>query len=383
MKKILIMANTLYSGGAERVLQTVLNQLSEKKYDITLYSMHREKIDHSIYKKKFHYKVVFDDKFKNILFIRTIYKYYTKLKGFIFTRYSSRLFYFLFIHGKYDVEIAFIEGESTKVVAGSTNKDSRKIAWVHTDLERNPWTSFLYQGDKDEAMHYACFDKIICVSQATKDSFIRKYNIDSEKVIVHYNPVDANNIRKLAFEREVSNDFRKDVVQIMAVGRLVPEKGFDRLLIAAQNLMQEGLKFQLHIIGMGNQYELLHNYIIKHNMQDYVVLHGYQTNPYALMKNGDVLICSSRAEGYSLVIAEAMILGLAIVTTSCAGPCELILNGQHGILVDNSVDGIRNGLKLVISDRDLLEKYKILSAERGLTFDIQENIRELEHIIDE
>ena len=49
------MENTLYSGGAERVLQTVLNQLSEKKYDITLYSMHREKIDHSIYKKKFHY----------------------------------------------------------------------------------------------------------------------------------------------------------------------------------------------------------------------------------------------------------------------------------------------------------------------------------------
>lgn len=383
MKKILFMANTLYSGGAERVLQTVLNQLSEKKYDITLYSLHREKIDYSIYKKKFRYKVLFDNKYKKIPLINMIYRYFTKLKGYIFTRFSSRLFYFLFIRGKYDVEIAFIEGESTKIISGSTNKASKKIAWVHTDLESNPWTSFLYQGIKDEAKHYDCFDKIICVSQAARDSFERKYNINSNKIIVHYNPIDADYIRRQAVKCDVENVFKKNVVQVMAVGRLVKEKGFDRLLVAAYNLKMQGLEFQLHIIGTGDQYELLQNYISKYNLQEYVTLHGYQINPYPLMKKGDVLICSSRAEGYSLVIGEAMILGLAIVTTSCSGPCELIQNGQYGILVDNSVEGIFSGLKSVISDHKLLDKYKILSLGRGSIFDIQENIRELEYIIDE
>lgn len=383
MKKVLFMANTLYSGGAERVLQTILNQLNEKKYDITLYSLHREKIDHTIYKKSFRYKVLFDNKYEKIPLINVIYRYLTKLKGYIFTRFSSRLFYFLFVRGKYDVEIAFIEGESTKIISGSTNKASKKIAWVHTDLESNPWTSFLYQDVKDEAKHYNCFDKIICVSQAARDSFERKYNINSNKIIMHYNPIDADYIRQQATECDVDKLFKKNVVQVMAVGRLVKEKGFDRLLIAAYNLKMQGFEFQLHIIGTGDQYELLQNYISKHNLQEYVILHGYQINPYSLMKKGDVLICSSRAEGYSLVIAEAMILGLAIITTPCSGPCELVQNGQYGLLVDNSVDGIFNGLKAVISDHNLLDKYKMLSIDRSTIFDIHENIRELERIIDE
>ena len=60
MRKILFMANTLYSGGAERVLQTVLNYLDRGKYEITLYSLHRENIDRDIYIKPFNYRVVFD-----------------------------------------------------------------------------------------------------------------------------------------------------------------------------------------------------------------------------------------------------------------------------------------------------------------------------------
>lgn len=381
MKKVMIMTNNLYSGGAERVLQTVLNHLDENKFSVTLYSMHREAIDPSIYRRNFQYKVVFDKRKMGNILIQTACDCLLKIKGYIFQHFSSRLFYKLFIHEKYDIEVAFIEGESTKIIAGSSNRQSRKIAWVHIDLEANPWTSFLYKNDSDEACHYKRFDKIVCVSNAARDAFCRKYDINPEQVITHYNPIDAEFICA-----EASKDFglyqMPVTTHIIAVGRLVHQKGFDRLVCVAKQLMEAGLNFQLHIVGDGELHELLQGYIEQHGLNKHVILHGYLTNPYSLMGKCDILVCASRAEGYSLVIAEAMILGLAIVTTECSGPCELVENGKYGILVENSEKGIFEGLSKVLSDDNLLRAYKLQSRKRSPVFDIDENMQKLEQLLD-
>lgn len=381
MKKLLIMSNTLYSGGAERVLQVVLNHLKEEKYEITLYSMHREPIDTSIFKRNFDYKVIFEKKKTKNVFLRILYRFLYQIKGYIFNHFPTRFFYSLYIHGKYDIEIAFVEGESTKIIAGSTNKRSKKIAWVHCNLEQTPWTSFLYKSVSDEANHYKKFDKIVCVSNSAKLAFCRKFGIDSNYVITHYNPIDVCFINEQAKKNLIF--LQTELVQIIAVGRLVKEKGFDRLVCAAKKLFNEGLEFQLHIIGDGEQYGLLQNYIKDNNLEEKIILHGYQKNPYALMKQGDILVCSSRSEGYSLVIAEAIVLGLAIVTTACAGPCELIMNGKYGILTENSTEGIFKGLRKILIKDGLIAKYKILSGKRAAMFDLNKNIREVEKIIDE
>ncbi|OLR62168.1 hypothetical protein BHF69_05410 [Anaerostipes sp. 992a] len=381
MKKILIMTNTLYSGGAERVLQTVLNHLDNDKYDITLYSMHRENIDREVYKRQFRYKVVFDDYNGNNTIFRLLSRVILKIKGKIFNCCPAKVFYSLFIHGKYDVEIAFIEGESTKIISGSTNTHSKKLAWVHIDLEKNSWTSFLYKNDEDEKKHYDAFDKIICVSDATRLAFLRKYCVEEKKVITHYNPIDTQYI--LAKSKEQSLCFDSGVLHIMSVGRLVEQKGFDRLLKAVARLKQNNRAFQLHIIGDGEQKEELQQYIIQFKLERYVKLHGYLANPYAVMKLGDVLICSSRAEGYSLAIAEGMVLGLAIVTTDCSGPNELIGGGKYGLLTENSEEGIYKGLKEITENSNVLSKYKVLALKRSKMFNVQNNIQVLEKIIDE
>ena len=54
------------------------------------------------------------------------------------------------IHEKYDVEVAFVEGFATRLIAASPNKHSKKLAWVHTDMEKNPYASASY---KSEAEH--------------------------------------------------------------------------------------------------------------------------------------------------------------------------------------------------------------------------------------
>lgn len=381
MKRVLIVCNTLYGGGAEAVLQTVLNNINIKKYDITLYSMNREEIDKKVYKNDFHYKAVFNHKDG---FFSSMYEIHNKIKGIIFMKFSSNLFYKLYIRGKFDIEIAFIEGESTKIVSGSNNKKSKKLAWVHIDLEKNPWTSFLYNGIEDETEHYNCFDKIVCVSNATKEAFCRKYKTENVKIITHYNPINVDLIKRRSMEYINNSYFSHDNnIEIIAVGRLVKQKGFDRLLEAAKDLSQLGYRFHLHIVGDGKEKVNLSKCVLNNNMEEYVTLHGYQNNPYKYMSHCDILICSSRAEGYSLVIAEAMTLGLAIVTTKCSGPCELVDNGKYGVLVENSTKGILNGLEYLIKNEEDLIMYKKLAKKRSCIFNLERNISELEKIIDE
>ena len=171
----MFMTNTLYGGGAEKVWQTILKNLNYEKYDVTLYSLHREVLDPKRYPSNLKYRVVFDAYSGHSCLVRFLHGLYAKIRGKCFQMLPSSAFYRLFIRGTYDVEVAFIEGESTKIVAGSSNKKSRKIAWIHVDLEANPWTDFLYKNKQDESIHYQKFDNIVCVSDGVKKAFLRKY----------------------------------------------------------------------------------------------------------------------------------------------------------------------------------------------------------------
>ena len=169
------MTNSLYGGGAEKVLQTLLRNLNRTKYDITVYSMHDEEIRPECYPMDITYRAVFPSCQGKSAFFRKVHGLTGKIKGKIFLMAPSWLFYLLYFHEKYDVEVAFIEGEATKIISGSTNRKSKKIAWVHVDLETNPWTDFLYKSVEEESLHYQKFDRIVCVSAGVKEAFIRKY----------------------------------------------------------------------------------------------------------------------------------------------------------------------------------------------------------------
>lgn len=380
MKRIMFMTNTLYGGGAEKVLQTILKNLNYEKYDVTLYSMHREVLDPDKYPPNLKYRAVFDSYSGNSRLIRHLHGLYSLVRGKCFQVLPSAIFYRLFIRGTYDVEVAFIEGESTKIISGSSNKKSRKIAWVHVDLEANPWTDFLYDSVDSESKCYSHFNSIVCVSDATRDAFLRKYKVAQDKVIVHYNPLDSQDIltRSLVESRNIGTDCKN----IVAVGRLVHQKGFDRLLRACGRLKNDGVQFRLHIIGKGEDRAELEELSIQEKVDSNVIFYDYLNNPYPVMKACDLLVCSSRAEGYSLVIAEAMILGLAIVSTECSGPTELVDNGRYGVLAENSTDGIYHALKIILEDESMLEYYKEKAMERGRAFSLSNNMSIVEQIID-
>lgn len=177
MKRIMFMTNSMYGGGAEKVLQTLLHNLDRTKYDVTVYSMHEEEIRPECYPTDVTYKSVFGEYHGKSAVGKRLHSIMGKVKGKLFLTAPSWLFYLLYFHEKYDVEVAFIEGEATKIISGSTNKKSRKIAWVHIDLQANPWTDFLYKSVEDESKHYRKFDQIVCVSEGVRNAFRNKYKV--------------------------------------------------------------------------------------------------------------------------------------------------------------------------------------------------------------
>ena len=104
-------------------------------------------------------------------------------------------------------------------------------------------------------------------------------------------------------------------------------------------------------------------------------------NPYPLMDKMDLFVCSSRAEGYSLVIAEAMILGLPVISTNCAGPKELLDNGNYGMIVENHDEALYEGINnIILAYRESLSKVE-LASPTFFSYVIDKVIKEVKAIL--
>ena len=87
------------------------------------------------------------------------------------------------------------------------------------------------------------------------------------------------------------------------------------------------------------------------------------------MKQADLYVCSSRYEGYNLTVAEALLLGLPVLSTDCAGPNEILDRGKYGRIVENSEEGLYKGIKELLERPDLLLGYREKAKKRKSFFD--------------
>ncbi|MCH4039958.1 MAG: glycosyltransferase [Lachnospiraceae bacterium] len=379
-RKILFMTNNLAGGGAEKVLQTLLAHLDYNKYDVTLYSMYRDDVAFKNYPSQIQYKAVFDQYLGDNKFCHSLSNVLTKIKSWLFNHLPSSCFYALFFHKKYDVEVAFIEGESTKILSGSTNRKSKKYAWVHIDLLHNPWTDFLYRSIQDERNHYQSFNRILCVSESVRRAFLEKYKISPEKISVQYNPIDRSEIiAKSLLPCDVN---AKDKFRMIAVGRLVEQKGFDRLIQVCAKLVHDGYEFELLILGEGEERPSLEKMIQQFKLEDQVHLLGFLKNPYPVISTGDLLVCSSRSEGISTVVSEGIILGLPVVSTDCAGIREIFGPDCCGIITENNSSALYNALKKVLDHPDQLNGYREAALKRGKSFSLNHIMQNIENLLD-
>lgn len=376
-KHIAFVVNGLYGGGAERVLQVVLANLDRQKYDITLINHREEDINYELYPAGIRYKSILKNaekkKSKTDFFFA---KLYNKINLLIYNNFSPRIFRLVYLREKFDTEIAFIEGYATRIVSGS--ESSKKIAWVHSDLKLCHWTNIAFRSSTEEIKCYSYFDKVASVSDSVKKSVEELFSCKSLTI---YNPVDTEKVMTMSSELTIDRDEGQQL--FISVGRLVPEKGYDRLISTVGKLVAEGFNIVTWIIGEGPERVFLEKLIIEWKLENSVKLLGYKNNPHPYVKAGDWAVCSSRIEGYSTAVMEALILGLPVITTLCPGMQELLgENNEWGIVVENDDLALLNGMRDILKEPSLKDRYKSLSIERKKHFSLKQRMDDIYSLID-
>lgn len=377
MKRILFVLPSLAMGGLEKVQVTLANALVDKEYDVTVMILQPQRELESELDERVHliYREPKQHIMKNVPYIR--HKFYDD--GMWETRASARTLYKYYVgKEKFDVEIAFFRGLAVKIISGSTNHSSVKLAWVHSDFKQCAGIQSNFKDWNAVKDAYNKFHKIVCVSKQACNSFVEVIGANKSVKVV-YN-VLPNTLIKNKSMLPVSIEHNK--FTIMSVGRLTKAKGYERLLQIVKRLTEEGYLFDLWLIGSGEEEKNLKQYVEQEQLQNVLFL-GKNSNPYAYMKKADLYVCSSEYEGYNLTVAEAMLCGLPVLSTACAGPSEILDNGKYGVLVENSTDGLYEGIKRVLDQPEVLEWYRLRTQEREHFFNGDVILREIIELFSE
>lgn len=376
-RRVLFLIESLAGGGAEKVLTTLVQHIDKGRFDITVCAISGGGKYEDAIKGQVSYKAILAEPKKGNVWERWLYV----LKHHLVYRWLPLSWvYRLFLPQGNDVEVAFVEGFTTKLLSHSTNNKAKKYAWVHCNMDKDHWTASIYPTLEDEEVAYNRYDKILCVSDTAVQGFMQTFSGVTTPVLKIYNPINAQVIQNMAAERK---DVEKKVIRLVTVGRLEHQKGYDRLVRVVNRLVEDGLSLELWILGVGSQEASLKQYIQEHQLDEYVKLLGFHSNPYKYIVQGDLFVCSSRSEGYSTAVTEALILGLPVITTDCSGMAELLKDGECGIITENDDEAFYQGLKNLLADVSLLEHYRQKAIERGKDFTIESLMKPIETLLAE
>ncbi|MCZ8523109.1 MULTISPECIES: glycosyltransferase [Paenibacillus] len=336
-KTILFVLPNLQGGGAEKVTLSFIKYLDKDKYKPILFLLKNE-------------GVYWNDVSSDVEVHYALESGQSLMKnGF------SVLKKLISVSKRCDILIGCLELITTYlvVISGKLLKKPT-IGWVHTNLKYYP-TATKWSYKFFTKLFYGLLDKTICVSEGVLRDFIKEYpSIHETKVVRLYNILEPVVIDHP--ENEPSDE-QKDIPTVIAMGRLVKEKGFDTLIKAHSELIAEKTAHSLLILGEGEQRESLEELIRELRVDKTVTLQGFVPNPNEYLLEADIFVLSSRFEGFGMVILEAMAAGVPVVATNCDGPIEILENGTHGKLVP--IDDI-NALKQAI--KTLLNSDKVRGA---------------------
>lgn len=373
MKNILFFMETVDFGGAETVFTNIIKNINKSKFCIKVVTER----DHELFTDEIKAAVPYD------CFIKTersaVRDFWNKIVIKLSLVLSEKNIRKYFIRGNYDVEVAFCEGYSTKIIGNSGKRNCKKIAWVHTDVIKNPWSEKIFGSAEEEKKCYEKFDAIVCVAETMKESFIKKYGM-AEKVHVLYNPLDFESVIKKSEEK---TDFKfGDGMKFVLAGTFIKIKGFDRFVKVCKRLKDDGEHFSALIMGDGEEKENIKKIIAETNLGDTVKILDFQTNPYKYIAHSDVYVCSSYAEGYSTAVSESVALNVPVITTECSGMREIFGENECGIICENSEDGLYNAMKKVLNDPSLLKKFSAEEKKRANDFSLQKRVKTIEDFIE-
>ena len=369
--KIVFLQYQLVCGGAEQALYDLIGLMDKTRFDITVIAL----VDGGEWEDKFKeagipvvnifYKRNREDRNPVHFLLHQLRK--MKIRWWMKAEPHKVIPYL--VGNDVDIVVAYSFEDNEGVVRA---QNAKYVKYVHGNIEthsqyRNTFTRLSACGI------LSGYHKIVCVSQMAVEAFKRITGV-YENVEMHYNPINSTHVLQLA---EQPVELPGDVPYICAVGRLAPEKAYDRLIRIHKRILDQGITHKLIIVGDGPEKERLLDTIRETGTAETVTLAGYQSNPYPYMKHSRFLACSSYTEGLPVIAMEALTLGVPIVS---AVPSIGELFGEEccGILTENDDDSLEAGIRKMLEDREFYEKAKQGAQNRSIFFDGKNMVKEVE-----
>lgn len=263
---------------------------------------------------------------------------------------------------KIDSVIHFTGYEDQFILWFSTFK-CRRMIYAHSDMCHEVKTRGNARQDVYQSV-YNQFEHVVAVTRdlipSTQSLISNGRSIDVVRNMINYRDVLEKSTADLQLDADTLSTHSLEQIQdmladaslkkVVSVGRFSPEKGHLRLLDAFKRVLEQAPSTRLFIIG-GNSYQGWYqrtlNHVIAQGLQDQVVLICKVSNPFPFVKACDGFVLSSFYEGFGLVLAEADILGLPVISTDIVGP-RLFMQANGGTLVDNSEEGLYQGMRQLL-----------------------------------
>ncbi|HCN11491.1 MAG TPA: glycosyltransferase [Chryseobacterium sp.] len=363
-QKLLFVINNLNVGGSEKALISLLNELDYTKFEVDLQLFKKEglflndlpaEVNLLPVPKSYRY---FDGSFKkalrtlnlNLIFNR--YKF-SQIRKVAFSggeaeqlgwKYLSKTFRIL--DKKYDVAIGYLEKNPNYFVVDKVQAKT-KIGFIHNDYSKIDVNSDI------DRLYFDKLNYICSVSEHCVHILKEYFPSQSQKIKLIPNLFSEKLILKKSEEEITEIEFDKNECNILSVGRLAEQKGFDLAIDTAFLLKERGFKFKWFILGEGSLRKLFEEKIEKLNLESYFFLLGNHTNPYKFMKNADLILQTSRFEGKSIAIDEAKLLNKIIVVTNYPTVKDQITHNVDGCISSFASSDIADQIVSVYYDKEL------------------------------
>ena len=339
-KRFVIFDGTLMQGGAERVISILSKKMIENGLDVQILLYHDRPIFYEI------------DSRVTI----TVVERETHTSNII----KNALWIRKFFENNADIVISFLAPFNILALLAHIGLKSKIIVADRNDPRYVP-SKFVIRKLRDFLYHLA--DGVVLQTKHNQDYFDK---VIRKKSIIIYNPINLNGKAGLALQT-------KKQKQIVSVGRLMPQKNQEMLLIAFAKLHKAHPDYKLIIYGEGPYRENLEKRIQELQLSECVNLPGSSKKVFDDIACAQLFVLSSNYEGMPNALIEAMCLGLPCISTRVSGATDLIKDGYNGYLVEvGNIEELSDKMEKLLADESLRIKFakSSVSLNDDLSIDI-------------
>lgn len=357
MKKIVFLIGSInHSGGTERVTTLIANELAKDNYEVYILSLWDGDQPFFSLEKDIKTFSLFS---QQISMRKKYFSAVSKIRQFC-------------INNKIDTLIVVDSISCIFTVPALLGLNINHICWEHFNLKVNLDSRFR---DLGRWMAAKWCDKVITLTERDKSFWDEKFGlVSTNKVITIANPSPfplQDHVPSLEYKN------------ILCVGRLTYQKGFDLLIPAWAKIAHILVGWKITIVGTGEDEKMLKQMAIDYKVDQSIDFVGQQNNMDQFYRKSSFFCMSSRFEGLPMVLLEAQSYGLPIVAFDCdTGPAEVIENGKNGFLIEKENIKLFSENILGFSQIDCFEKFIQNSFEKSHSFNIENILQHWRKVIE-